>query len=367
MPRTHQRRAWKRLLVASACAATVALSGFRPFTDAMRLPHLSSARAMQPERLGELELFLQGVAMQLRSGDKAIRESAMNIISTYGYEILRSDLLTGMAVKGLSGLVRNGDRNEQWLAVMALGHMKCPAAVPAFIEALKSGDEDIQVRAAQALGELGDPRAYPQLIIALHSEYSTVRGYAAWALGEIGDEKAIPALIEATEDGDSEVRGNAAHALGTIGKANPKNPGLLKAVPVLIGLLDDDLCPQVRIYSAWSLGELKDKRAILPLVNAVADEREDHLVLVRAQAAEALGKLGDPRTVFLLLDALKDEDHVVRIYAAMGLGFLGDKRALPALAKAAGSDPDKEVRASAKKAMDEISKPDPKEENPKKD
>ncbi len=52
------------------------------------------------------------------------------------------------------------------------------------------------------------------------------------------------------------------------------------------------------------LGKLGDKRAVLPLIEALKDEDED----VRKEAAEALGELEDKRAVVPLIEALKDED-----------------------------------------------------------
>ena len=366
MPRTREPTTWKRLVAASACIATF-FCGSAPLTDAIiSFPKLSPARALQTEMPDGFDLSLQGVAMQLESGDRKKRREAMIIISGYPNHIRNSAILMHLTVPRLSKLILEGKPSEQDLAIWTLEGLRCPAAVPAFIEALRSPNTFVQLRAAVALGELQDPRAFHQLTVALNSDDHEVRGKSAWALGNLGDPRASLALIVALEDRNPDVRGEATRALGRLGKRNPKNPSVAKAVPPLIGLLEDDPDPQVRIYAAWSLGELGDLRAIYSLIDA-ADNEEDHHGILRAQSAEALGKLKDARVLPLLLKALQAEDHVVRIYSSRGLGFLGDKRAVPALARAAAKDEDAEVRASAKKAMDEISKPDPKEENPKKD
>jgi hypothetical protein len=52
---------------------------------------------------------------------------------------------------------------------------------------------------------------------------------------------------------------------------------------------------------------------------------------VRERAAVALGELGDRRAVPALIETLKDEDAVVREHAASALSDLGDRRAVPAL------------------------------------
>ena len=51
----------------------------------------------------------------------------------------------------------------------------------------------------------------------------------------------------------------------------------------------------------------------------------------REEAARALGELKDPRAVTPLISALEDPNHYVRREAAKSLGRLGDERAIPAL------------------------------------
>lgn len=71
---------------------------------------------------------------------------------------------------------------------------------------------------------------------------------------------------------------------------------------------DDDVA--VRMAAAWNLGEIKDPRAIKPLIRAL-EGRNWH---VRVNAAWALASFKDRRTVQPLIRALEDRDfHVRRI------------------------------------------------------
>ena len=54
--------------------------------------------------------------------------------------------------------------------------------------------------AVVALGDLGDPKAVPVLVKALKDKHANVRVSAADALGKIGDQAALPALTEAQSD-----------------------------------------------------------------------------------------------------------------------------------------------------------------------
>jgi len=100
-------------------------------------------------------------------------------------------------------------------------------------------------------------------------------------------------------------------------------------VPDLIGVFqsarDDD--PRVRRYLALSLGELRDARALEPLVQALRDAD----VQTAAYAAWALGRLGDARAAPALVPLLEHEDPALRKVAAYALGPLDDPASLPAL------------------------------------
>jgi len=78
---------------------------------------------------------------------------------------------------------------------------------------------------------------------------------------------------------------------------------------------------------------------------------QDPSYKVRVQAALVLGKLNDKRAVPALIQALKDENESVRGVAATSLGRLGDKASANALLQAS-SDPSEFVRSQAKKALE---------------
>ena len=80
---------------------------------------------------------------------------------------------------------------------------------------------------------------------------------------------------------------------------------------------------------------------------------QDSSYKVRVQAALVLGKLGDKRAVPSLIQALKDENETVRGVAATSLGRLGDKEAANALL-AATNDTSEFVRLQARKALEAV-------------
>lgn len=85
---------------------------------------------------------------------------------------------------------------------------------------------------------------------------------------------------------------------------------------------------------------------------------QDPSYKVRVQAALILGKLVDKRAVPALVQALKDENESVRGVAATSLGRIGDKAAANALLEAT-NDSSEFVRSQAKKALEVLSNASP--------
>jgi hypothetical protein len=81
---------------------------------------------------------------------------------------------------------------------------------------------------------------------------------------------------------------------------------------------------------------------------------QDSSYKVRVQAALVLGKLGDKRAVPALEQALRDENETVRGVAATSLGRLGDRAAAGALQAAASNDASEFVRSQARKALEVV-------------
>jgi len=74
----------------------------------------------------------------------------------------------------------------------------------------------VRLRAARALGRLRNRAAIAALGELLVHSISNLRKEAVIALGEIGDPAALPLIQQAGEDGDPEVRKAARLALATV-------------------------------------------------------------------------------------------------------------------------------------------------------
>ncbi|MCX5884510.1 MAG: HEAT repeat domain-containing protein [Proteobacteria bacterium] len=224
-------------------------------------------------------------------------------------------------------------------AAKALGEIRDIRGVEPLIVALKDETYVVREAAAWALGGIKDIRAVEPLIAALNS---VKRQPVAWALGEIKDIRAVEPLIAALKD-EAREHGVYTHDIGdalvTIGRP---------AVEPLITALGDERSG-VRVVAASALGEIKDIRAVKPLITAALNDNSSD---VRLYATKALEKMKDARVEILqpLLVALKNPNSVTRIGAAKTLGEIGDTDAIDSLMASLG-DGDANVRKEVAQSL----------------
>lgn len=84
-------------------------------------------------------------------------------------------------------------------------------------------------------------------------------------------------------------------------------------------------CDKVRGIAIYTLGDIRERRAVAPLV-AMLDDQDPN---VRRMAAHALGKINDPRAVYPLAYMLNNpqEQVMVRCVAASALGRISGEQA----------------------------------------
>ncbi len=269
---------------------------------------------------------------KLKDADPAVRQKAAAALG---------QSKSSRAVGPLIAALNDTDPSVQDCAAIALGRIKDPRAVQplnaALSDAVKNNQptkdaygvfsyDDLQARrldfakqAADALGDLGTP-ALEDLMAAFRDKQSS--GYAVSGLVKMGS-PAVDALVAAMKDPDADVRWQAANALGDIKDT--------RAVPPLIEALQ---VKELNWHAARSLGEIKDTRAVEPLIAALNDKDPEF----REQVVLSLGDIKDPRAVAPLIDllkapALKDPalmgpDSKVRNAAAAALGNIGSPEAV---------------------------------------
>jgi quinoprotein glucose dehydrogenase len=98
----------------------------------------------------------------------------------------------------------------------------------------------------------------------------------------------------------------------------------LKLTPTLRQVARSSGQPLARIHAIWGLGQLSNAPEIKPLLTDADPE-------IRAQAAKVLGNLRDSGSSGDFVGMLEDKSPRARFFAAMGLGKIGKKEALPAV------------------------------------
>lgn len=203
-----------------------------------------------------------------------------------------------------------------------------PAAIKSLAEKLSAPDPSERIRAAQKLGEMGQSVTPEMLYLirilsdtVLKDRKTSVRNAAfdsltklAIALKDRQDVTTLGTILQNPDVGlhqttielladiqktqsaetlisflgasDGRVRNSVRAALKKIGK-----PSVL---PLISQLDNSDV--KIRIMAAMLLGEMKDDRAVEPLISAMnfrAEQQQLDAEKLRIEAASALGELGD--------------------------------------------------------------------------
>ena len=170
--------------------------------------------------------------------------------------------------------------------------------------------EVVREEAAIALGRCKTPSSCSQLLQLLTAEDPIIRQFAAEGLREDDTDDSILWLIDALQDSVNKVRNVAERAL------------------------------------------LKRETQMAKVgVEQLLDLLNHPVPLTRSPAARLLGCTKDPRAREPLIEQLTSTEWLVRMWAAKGLGDLGDQQALPRLLEVMHSDEKNRVRAAAVEAV----------------
>lgn len=264
----------------------------------------------------------------LQDSDEWVRYFAARSIGSQGY------------TSGLSELARlaNTDTaNQVRIAAMeSLGQIGGSRAVAVLAPLAESGDPDLARAALRGLGFIGHPDAVPPLLAALRSAHAPSRVDALHALGKRGGPGAVDAIRwAAAADADPAVVQAAIDALATL--ATPD------AIAILTMLTSD---PDRREASVDALAKMGTTQ-----IDLIGEGLANTQAAVRRGAVDALGRIKHARASELLSTALDDEDASVRLAAVHALAHLGSRTAERKLVAMSRTDPDTNVRRTARKAL----------------
>ncbi len=195
-----------------------------------------------------------------------------------------------------------------------------------------------------ALRAIGSKAELPLREALAAPEWYLVRNVVS-LLGEIGEVSAFEDVALALAHKDARVRRMAAKALAQLDAG--------RAVPLLLETLPQaDLNTMIELVT--QLGELKDPRAVSPLVELFQEGRLSgpEAEKLRQAVVEALGAIGSPEVVPVLSKLFKKKGFLgrleplpLRLAAARALGAIGTREAREAMALALEIESKDEVKA----------------------
>ncbi len=368
--------------------------------EALRLLFKEIDNALEPGARRAAQAALSVLALDWPIGVLLDHEDPlMRASAAFGLRVLADPEAVDALIQAL---VSDEDARVRVEAIDALAALGKDKAEGPLLRALEA-DSDAAVReaAARALGALETDWTAERMVPVLVSDPAPeVRAEVALALGAIRNDLALLPLVRARSDdasadvrtaadealegwdfaallnvllnaGDAEQRAVAARLMG-----ERRYPA---AASEMVPVLGSDPVSLVRAEVALALGEIRNNVALLPLLDARADDAsaevraaaeealtrwDSHaLVLVletavsplqRAAAAQLMGERKYSHTMALeaLLRALAtDESAYVRTAAALALAEIGDGAALRALLDARSDDGSPDVRNAAAEGL----------------
>jgi len=214
-------------------------------------------------------------------------------------------------------------------------------AVLPLIDLLDDENPVVRLRLAEILCGSANNARTQLLIQMLKDNDGRVRKQAVISLGTIGTERAIDSLIPMLEDVNEAIREEADKWLNHLGWQPEPDIKTLVANSDVEGLIEATAFEKdvkIRGAAAEALGELRDPRAIEPLISLL---RVDWgYKSLSEKASDALAKIGSPAVDTLITtlknakrssDPYSDEDATLRGGTASALGKIGDPKAIDEL------------------------------------
>lgn len=234
------------------------------------------------------------------------------------------------------------DEGVKESAAFSIASIGATQAVDPMIKALNDPDCAIAVSVINALGRLGDSRAYATIVRLLDSPNKEVRYAVVGAIGKLGNDRLLDPLVHALEDPAVFIREKASQILVEI---------CIPQKEEILGWKLKDF--EYDVSAAIALHEIGDHRAYAMLSSILRDRRLEgglrklvatllvkykipsttDLLLtyiddfdVGYNVCKTLGQLGDRRAIMPLIEKLGDYDGRLRVVVASALKNLGEQK-----------------------------------------
>ncbi len=251
---------------------------------------------------------------------------------------------------------------------------------------LKSPKAKDRAKAAKEIGKRGNVSDIPALVAALHDSSASVRRQVVLALASFTTPASLNGLIEATRDSDPAVRTLAVEAVTGYYTGHPPSTGFVgfvekeyksakrgfapddtevdpgtvvdpRAVSALDRAMMDTRMERAARAAARGLGIL-DAKAAVPDLIVTAHSPDENLA---REALNSLVKIKDTSAGPRLMDLLKSSDAAIQQDAAVTVGILRTRPAVPQLQWLAQNSPNSTTRRKALEGLayigDPISRP----------
>ena len=201
--------------------------------------------------------------------------------------------------------------------------------VPYLCELLETGPEDLpRARVVRVLEEIGDRRALRSVALMSTREHpSDVRMSAVYALSKIGGKGVDKYLVRLLRDKEIALAQTAFQGLSKLIRVRRSDPsGSRELADLLLGELSEAE-GQARLWTVGLLGQVRDKRAVRPLLRIVRSGPPE----LKRPALEALVRTGDEKAAPGLFDLLRRGRLVEKLHkeAISAVGSLGKEDLVP--------------------------------------
>ncbi len=165
-----------------------------------------------------------------------------------------------------------------------------------------------QFTIAKEIVDRHDASVLPSLVSWLAHEDRHIRGNVAFTFGALGDPRGLQTIVDILTDRSDRPEGQGIPSASSDGRYHVERQ--IRAD---------------RYYAAHLLGDLRDPRAVPILVTLLKDTEATSIV------PWALGQIGDKSAIGPLLDALDEDSPTMRVLAIYALETLHAREALPRL------------------------------------
>ncbi|HEY3490464.1 MAG TPA: HEAT repeat domain-containing protein [Candidatus Deferrimicrobiaceae bacterium] len=266
---------------------------------------------------------LPDIATRFDDPDATVREAASEAASR----------MVQAAQPILFRFLREGNANQKISATVTLRKARHRPAVRLLSEAMRDRTPEVKVSAVAALMAIADPASVEDLVNGLGDP--EVRWICVMALRKFGETNLRPLLRRGSDPLMNHWKQYVLDGMGN------------RILEGCLDSLDTEENTDVRIATVCSMRQIKDTRAVYPLIAMLGDEKLGYL------AASVLGQMGEI-AVEPLIAVLKDENAAKRARAASALGEIGLSRVVKPLRDLL-RDTDPEVRQAAQRAVQKMS------------